>query len=330
MNICDYCFNDEEVQIAICNESVCDGICDICGRYSRVVDAMFLSDFFGEVLSLFSPCVDGMNIVSFLQRDWNLFVNEKVGYAIIDFFLNQWNYGYVITDKVCYVDSIQNIISVWDDLKYKVKKKSRFFTSLETFDKLGLIRCNLVIPTKTILYRARVIPSGKDFLVVEEMGCPPIEYATAGRANPLGIPYLYLCQNEETTYYEVRALYLDKLAIGSFETSRDLKIMDFTKQMSLYVANVQSSDLATEVSKYILLQRISKDLSKPLRRFDSELEYVPTQLICEYCKLNGIDGIQFYSSVHNGGVNVVLFDAQKADCKSVKIVEIKSVRIALS
>ena len=43
-----------------------------------------------------------------------------------------------------------------------------------------------------------------------------------------------------------------------------------------------------------------------------------------------VDGIQFYSSVHNGGVNVVLFDANKADCKSVKIVEIKSVRIALS
>ena len=70
----------------------------------------------------------------------------------------------------------------------------------------------------------------------EEMGCPPADMATAGRANPMGIPYLYLCKNEETTYYEVRALY--------------------------HVANLQSSDLAMEVSKYLLLQRISKDLSK--------------------------------------------------------------------
>ena len=57
-------------------------------------------------------------------------------------------------------------------------------------------------------------------------------------------------------------MYLDRLVIGTFSTSRELKIMDFTKQLSLYVANLQSSDLAMEVSKYLLLQRISKDLSK--------------------------------------------------------------------
>ena len=72
----------------------------------------------------------------------------------------------------------------------------------------------------------------------------------------------FILRDEETTYYEVRALYLDRLVIGTFSTSRELKIMDFTKQLSLYVANLQSSDLAMEVSKYLLLQRISKDLSK--------------------------------------------------------------------
>ena len=66
-----------------------------------------------------------------------------------------------------------------------------------------------------------------------------------------------------------------------------------------------------------------------MRRYDTELEYVPTQLICEYCKLNGIDGIRFESSLHKGGINVVLFDAHSAECISVESKEIKNVRIAL-
>ena len=161
------------------------------------------------------------------------------------------------------------------------------------------------------------------------MGCPPARITPAGRANPLGIPYLYLCQEEETCYYEVRAIYLDRLSIGTFNVTKELKILDFTRKMSLYVANTMSSNLATEISKFKLIQRISNDLSKPLRRFDTELEYVPTQLICEFCKLNEIDGIRFNSSLHVGGVNIVLFDSSSAECVSVKKVEIKHVTISL-
>lgn len=327
MKICDCCFKDEEARMAIRNESQEAGICDICGKNSSVVDSEYFNDFFGEVLHLFTRCDDGVNIISLIQNDWRLFANDEIGNSIVNHFLSLSNYGYSITDKVQYIDSIQSTTRIWDDLKSQVREKSRFFTSLEPFDKLGLIEYNLIIPANTNLYRARVIPSDKDQLTVTEMGCPTAKFATAGRANPLGIPYLYLCQTEETTYYEVRALYLDRLAIGSFKVLRDLKIMDFTKLMSLYVANTQSSDLIMTISKYILLQRISKDLSRPLRRFDTELEYVPTQLICEYCKLNGIDGIRFNSSVHEGGVNVVLFDSQSAECTNVKVIEIKNLTI---
>ncbi len=194
---------------------------------------------------------------------------------------------------------------------------------------MHLIKHNLTIPRGTHLFRARVIPSDKEKLEVGEMGCPPAKITPAGRANPLGIPYLYLCQEEKTCYYEVRALYLDRLAVGTFNVTKDLKIFDFTKKLSLYVANTMSSNLATEISKFKLIQQISGDLSKPLRRFDTEIEYVPTQLICEFCKLNDIDGIKFNSSLHAGGVNVVLFDSSSAECVSVKKVEIKHVTISL-
>lgn len=331
MKICDYCFNDEEMQTTVRNESSEEGVCEASGIMSKLVDVTdSFSDFFGGVLNKFERCDNGIDIASILQDDWNLFRNADVARTILNYFLTQDNYGYGIDDKVYYTASIRSTISIWDDLKDKVKNNSRFFTSLESFDELGLMsRHNLELQQYSEFYRARVIPYDKEYLSTEEMGCPTPGSATPGRANPLGIPYLYLCQSEETTYYEVRALYLDRLSIGTFKTVKLLKLMDFTASMSLYLANAQDSDLALEMSKHLLLRRISRDLSRPLRRFDSELEYVPTQLICEYCKLNGIDGIKFNSSLHKGGTNVVLFDSSSAECVAVKTVEIKNVKISL-
>lgn len=240
------------------------------------------------------------------------------------------NYGYNLKEKVGYIDSIKSIISVWDNVKKEVKEERRFFANLSFFDGNNMIEANTTVPKDTTLYRARIIPSEIKYLTKKDVGCPPRDKATAGRANPLGIPYLYLCKNEETTYYEVRALYLDKLAIGSFKTTRDINVLDFTSKLSLYYAyNNSTFSLLEIIAKQKILQIISKDLSKPLRRYDSELEYVPTQLICEYCKINSIDGICFNSSLHKDGINIVLFDASSAECIKVENREIRDVHISI-
>ena len=329
MLICSNCFNDVELQIAVSNESSGFGICDACGQEASVVDIDIFADFFKELLHLFQPAREGVDIVSLLQKDWDIFVDDEVGKKIIDHFLSLDKYSYDLNEKVGYVDAIKNDISTWDKIKREVREEKRFFANLSYFDGNNMIEANTTIPQDTILYRARVIPSDRTYLTKNDMGCPPRGKATAGRANPLGIPYLYLCKNEETTYYEVRALYLDKLAIGSFKTTRDLNILDFTSALSLYYAyNNSTISLSEVIAKQKILQLISSDLSKPLRRYDSELEYVPTQLICEYCKINGIDGICFNSSLHNGGVNVVLFDSSSAECIKVKSREIREVHIS--
>lgn len=328
MLICSNCFNDVELQIAVSNESSGIGVCEACGQETYVVDTYIFADFFRELLHLFQPDKEGIDVVGLLQKDWDIFVNDGVGKTIIGHFLSLDNYGYGLDEKVGYIDSIKNIISIWDGVKKEVREERRFFANLSFFDGNSMIEANTTIPKNTILYRARIIPSERTYLTKKDMSCPPRGKATAGRANPLGIPYLYLCKNEETTYYEVRALYLDKLTIGSFKTKRDLNILDFTSTLSLYYAyNNSTISLSEVIAKQKILYLISKDLSKPLRRYDSELEYVPTQLICEYCKINGIDGICFNSSLHDGGVNVVLFDSSSAECIKVQSREIRDVHI---
>lgn len=94
-----------------------------------------------------------------------------------------------------------------------------------------------------------------------------------------------------------------------------------------YAYTESGSTLKDIIQRKIIFNQISEDLSKPLRRFDSELEYVPTQMICEYCKLNGADGIRFNSSLHKGGKNIVLFNYGNAVCVEVTDKEVNNVII---
>ena len=147
--------------------------------------------------------------------------------------------------------------------------------------------------------------------------CPPKHLTTGGRANPSGIPYLYLSDNAETVLYEVRAAYLDELTIGVFKLEDhigSIKIVDFTEDTSLF----QPGKVNETIKGRLLRSIISRDLSKPMRRYDSDIEYVATQFICEFIKIfTGASGIRFSSSLHPSGTNLVIFDQALMTCTKV-------------
>ena len=65
-----------------------------------------------------------------------------------------------------------------------------------------------------------------------------------------------------------------------------------------------------------------------MRRFDSPIEYVPTQFICEYVqKTQNVSGIRFSSSVYKKGTNLVIFDPSLMSCIAVKDYNIESLDI---
>ena len=305
MYVCENCFNDEEIQMSIKNHNQI-GNCDLCGACNvYIIDLDEFEDFFIELLNLFHKDDNGENIVSYIQKDWDIFANSTFASNIINYFLAKHNVSYSLNDKVNYIEKVNEYIDKWIDLKNEIRTKTRFYSSLMAYfdDKGSLLRSNVALIKGELFYRARIVPAGRLYLTKKDMGCPPADRATPGRANPIGIPYLYLCKLPETTLYETRAVYLDKVSIGTFKLVRNLNILD-------------------------LRQQISKDLSKPLRRYDTDLEYVPTQSICEYCKMKDIDGIIFRSSLHKDGLNLVLFDENNAECIKVKMVEVTKVNMA--
>ena len=323
------CFHDEELRLEVLSNAETTGICALCHRFGYLIDSNAFAGFYDAILSMFSPAATGRTVVDIIQEEWHLFKDKEIAKALLLEVLSSSDYGYTIDSFVDYIEEIKDRVSIWDRLKSSVMETSRFFTSVDEFERYGYLTPGYNLNEETKLYRARIIPVGQSKLRRKDMGCPPKEFATAGRANPIGISYLYLSDSPKTTYYEVRAVYLDKLSIATFKLRRPQNLVDFIYDVNLYLSyNDGALPLQEYVIKKKIIEAISSDLSKPLRRYDSELEYVPTQFICEYCKnyVHG-DGVSFASSLHKGGHNFVLFDPTAAICKSVETHEITIIDI---
>lgn len=65
-----------------------------------------------------------------------------------------------------------------------------------------------------------------------------------------------------------------------------------------------------------------------MRRYDTEVEYIPTQFICEFIKVyTGASGIRFSSSLHPTGKNVVMFEQELMQCIDVVLKKVISVNL---
>ena len=331
MNVCADCFSDEELRSEINSNAKTNGKCDVCGKEGKIMDFSEFHGFFNALLSLFIVTGNSdKTVADIIQDEWNLFKDKKVAKILLSDVIAAGNgCNFTVNSFVNYSDEILGRVAVWERLKTNVKENSRFFTNMDEFAQYNYLTAGRSLRTGQKLYRSRITPAGQKIIKRDKMGCPPKELATAGRANPLGIPYLYLSDYAKTTYFEVRAVYLDKLSVGTFEIKRELKLIDFVYDVNLFLSyNDSTSSLKEIIIKKKVIEAISSDMSKPLRRYDSEIEYVPTQLICEFCRrVVGSDGITFESSLHKGGRNYVLFDDSSAKCIKVESHEITRIDI---
>lgn len=332
MKVCVSCFNDLEIKSFI-SSSTDIGDCDTClSKGQHQIDVVELFDFLQGVIDNFKTNLTGDTFINKLQSNWNLFASNDVGSKILDFAIPSLVTSIISsTTNVDYTDDIIDNYNHWNTLKEDLKWKNRFVIDVEYLQDLGwdgFFNAQFELTKGLELFRGRLHhESGLPANLPTEMGCPENLKTKAGRANPPGIPVLYLSDNPDTVLYEIRASFLDELSIGTFylkPTSAVIKLVDFTATTSLFQPS--PNEIKTIIKGKLLRDLISNDLSKPMRRYDNELDYLPTQFICEFIRIfTGASGIKFKSSVHPSGNNVVLFDQNLMECVYVKKVKISEV-----
>ncbi len=330
MHVCPNCFNDFELKSFIEAASMEEGNCKFCKSQNAPPIAITeILDFFEEFFNLFVVDAEGRSMIDIIQEDWNLFKDAVIGEQMINAIPLFIDFPYDYTNdsiiKVQYSPNIKENVSHWETLKDKLKWEQRYILDLDSLKDFEWDRFfndffiyNYTVP----FYRARIHHNeSENAYQCSKMGSPDKTKVSSGRANPQGIPYLYLSRDKETTFYETRALFKDEVSIGEFRIREDeeLYLVDFTEKASAYEGYVGLEDLKYYTKKILLKELISKDLSKPIRRYDSEIEYVPTQFICEFDRnMSKADGIIFDSSLHEGGKNIVLFNPHKVNCVKVE------------
>ncbi|MFN4084925.1 MAG: RES domain-containing protein [Spirosomataceae bacterium] len=339
MKLCSNCFLDYEVQSFI-EASGQQADCDFCEtEKTKTINAAELIDFIESLISNFEHSKSGESLVAKIQSDLTLFKNEQIGKKILDFVIQEALILNVdsATDLVDYNDDIKDSINYWDEIKESLKWRNRFIPDIilrgdEKFNWRDIIldpNNSTHLDRNQKLYRARIHQEkGQAKFPPEKMGTPDKEISKAGRANPAGIPYLYLSLDDETVLYETRATKHDEISIATFVLKQgidSIPIFDFTKQTSIFQEIVNPS-----IKNRLLIKKISEDLSRPLRRFDSELDYIPTQFICEYIKVFGdFKGIKFSSSLNpKRGYNIVIFEPTLMECIQVKKFEIDDQKLS--
>ena len=295
------------------------GKCEASGDETTVIDTLDVSDSFDSFFSSLKEDENGSPLFEFIQQEWGLF-NPIYGTVILEVLLEERKLGWDKETLVSYSDAILDEVKKWNSIKRELIEEFRFMTGIKyDLDIYKYIFSTHIrkIEEGSQFYRSRLNEKGTDTPFAKElMGAPPKESAYAGRANPEGIPFLYLCSDPRTTFYEIRVVYLDRVSTGVFSNKRDIRIVDFTKAKSPFDL-FGDFEVRENIVAELVMKQLMSDLSKPMRRVDSKLEYIPTQFICEFIKYStDADGIAFNSSL-SSGINYVMFNPEVFECKSV-------------
>lgn len=206
----------------------------------------------------------------------------------------------------------------WDDFTYVVKHVNRFFdigsdrtreAMLGEFKEIFEIM-EVKLPAGTLIWRARSNPKNPvDTPEAQrnECGPPPRHLSKPLRMNPAGISYFYGSDDLATCLAEIRPKPNDQIVYGQFSTLKPLRILDLSEVVLIGARSIFDPEYnhhlnwATE-----FLVGFIEEISKPIDDDVSSIEYVPTQILSEYIRKLGYDGVRYRSS-KTGQQNYTLF-----------------------
>lgn len=334
MKCCANCFQDRFLKNEIDRLSSQVDSCDFCNSNSvPVIDTTMLTDMFDLVCGIYVLNDEGERLVDLLISDWKLF---SVGTATAQNLLVE-----ILDDgekaRQRYSpetgNQSQNLAS-WKNLREELRCQNRFFPATDfNENRLEVLLAGLQVPLDDLptgWYRARIESDGQA-ICSENMGAPPAKKATAGRANPVGIPYLYLASSKETAVAEVRPHPGESLTLAAFQIERGLNLIDLRNPRILITPFTmqETREVAELRDDMDFLVSLGKELSTPVLPDAAVVDYIPSQFLCEFIKKSGYDGVVYESSIE-GGVNLALFDPAMGRVGGVSRVVIEQISVTSS
>ena len=224
-------------------------------------------------------------------------------------------------------------LETWDAFRSEIHSHARFFSTsaenalrsifgdlstLKTFDEQPVIHEITPDDEGHFIWRARTAQSTKELKAilgapVREIGPPTSRLAKGGRMNAPGIPVFYGALDEDTCMAEARAPVGSYVVVAKFEVLQPLRLLDFDSLKKVYVEGSHfDPDYAWRLGRASFLERLVREMSRPVMPVDEAFEYLVTQAVAEYLAHKvepRLDGIIFHSSQTDGaGRNVVLFN----------------------
>lgn len=309
MTCCRECFADRWLREFIERKSERGlGTCPRCGSESDfLIDAAQLAPYFEPLADAYAVRANGIPLATAFQEDWRIFapsadsvaiVREMVGVGGETLFQPKESDGGIT-------------LETWEGLRSELVERNRYFPdfalSLEAIK--GLVAPQLEKPFIGCSYfRARIQPKG-ELYGAAEMGAPPAGKATAGRANPIGIPYLYLASDIDTAISEVKPQKGASIAVAEFVRVHEhaLRVVDLVNPRDSISPFLQPAEISRLRASIPFIEALETELSVPVQSADATLEYLASQYVCEMFKKSGYHGVRYRSSV-GPGQNFAFFD----------------------
>ncbi|MFK7780489.1 MAG: RES family NAD+ phosphorylase [Candidatus Gracilibacteria bacterium] len=336
LNCCEECFPSDYLKDMIRYGDVI-GNCSFCSsKHTYVYNPLELSLIFKNLLDLYIISDDGDSIENKLDIDFpDEIFSSKVNSnkkELLKKILSQdlEDYNAKLTNKVILDESLvtdNTLVNTWEGFINEIKEVNRFHIQ-NTLNEENLKKFfSRLVSDKQIgefFFRARKSDIGG--YPIEKMGKPPKNKSIHGRANPKGISYLYLANNSDTTFYEVRATLLDNVTIGKFKLNENITLIDLRENSYNDIIQLaDSEDLGDFLKIKAFIKRLDSELSEPYNHDDKELDYLPTQYISEFIKSLGYKGIIYNSSLSPKGYNLVIFDGSELECIERKVFNIEGI-----
>jgi len=356
---CEKCFASRTLADYI-RKNGAKATCGFCGSEDvYCIDPESLQELFGPVIQLYSTLEDFMpledwksgeytdSIYDKLNYDWSLFppygdqvdqysVEESLLKAIFPEDLRdglQYSFLHSPVERQddYWGDANRSgvvLVEMWEQFCREIRDNNRFFPE-KTVD-LAAVRMLLryveeTLQKGTVLYRARISHDGRKH-PPSEMAKPLRQSSEAGRANPKGIPYLYVSSSARTAISEVRPFIKDRVTVGPFKSKHGLEVVDL--RSSTIGDPFRYGDHLRIVVDYLLfLRKLGEALSTAIAPRESDIAYVPTQYLSEFIKRSGYDGILYGSAMirDEHEYNLVIFTDEKVRCTSTALYEVAEI-----